>query len=132
MPKPDLKLLLERAKEAALGAYAPYSGYHVGAAIMTGEGEIFTGANIENASYSLTVCAERTALFTAINQGKRDFVGIGIYVDSEENFPPCGACRQVLAEFAPNLPIIYGNRLSSTETDLAKLLPGAFNLKKNR
>lgn len=130
LSKADLSNLLEHAKQAAQNAYAPYSGYRVGAALLCADGRIITGANVENASYSLTICAERAAIFTAINSGIRDFAGIAIYVDSDASFPPCGACRQVLAEFAPQIPIVYANHHEVVETDLAKLLPGAFNLKR--
>jgi cytidine deaminase len=85
---------------------------------------------VENASYSLTLCAERTAIFKAISDGKLDFSAIAVYVDSDEVFPPCGACRQVIYEFSPNIPVIYGNRKGYTKTTIQELLPGAFSLSK--
>jgi cytidine deaminase len=85
---------------------------------------------VENASYSLTLCAERTAIFKAISDGKREFTAIAVYVDSDEVFPPCGACRQVIYEFSPELPVIYGNRNSYVKTTIKELLPGAFTLSK--
>ncbi|MCB5224539.1 MAG: cytidine deaminase [Candidatus Cloacimonadaceae bacterium] len=124
----DFDYLLERAKTAAQQAYAPYSGYRVGAALLCDDGSIHTGCNVENASYSLTICAERNAVFNAINAGNRDFSAIAIYVDSDEIFPPCGACRQVLAEFNPRMQILYANRLGSVFSDLETLLPQAFLL----
>lgn len=124
----DLIALLEQAKTAALNAYAPYSGFRVGSAVLCADGSIFTGCNVENSSYSLTICAERSAVFSAVNAGQKSFLAIAVYVDSTRNFPPCGACRQVLSEFAPELRVIYGNRNEVVETTLAELLPGAFTL----
>ena len=121
------KLIIE-AKAVAQKAYAPYSEFRVGAAVMTASGEIFTGCNVENASYSLTLCAERTAIFKAVSEGHREFVAIGIYVDSDKIFPPCGACRQVLAEFNSQIDIAYANHTDVVYTSLDVLLPGAFKL----
>ncbi len=127
----DFDILLEQARAAADRAYAPYSGFRVGAALLCGDGSVVTGCNVENASYSLAICAERNAVFSAVNQGKNDFLAIAIYVDSDEIFPPCGACRQVLAEFNPRLQILYANRLGSILSDLETLLPQAFSLHDN-
>mgnify|MGYP000915378773 FL=1 len=124
----DFDLLLDQAKSASEKAYAPYSGYKVGAALLCSDGTVFTGCNVENASYSLTICAERNAVFQAVASGQRDFLALAIYVDGEVLFPPCGACRQVLAEFNPNLHILYANRLGSILSDLDTLLPQAFTL----
>ncbi|HNU98128.1 MAG TPA: cytidine deaminase [Candidatus Syntrophosphaera thermopropionivorans] len=124
----DFDLLLDQAKSASEKAYAPYSGYKVGAALLCSDGTVFTGCNVENASYSLTICAERNAVFQAVAAGQRDFLALAIYVDGEVLFPPCGACRQVLAEFNPNLHILYANRLGSILSDLDTLLPQAFTL----
>lgn len=120
--------LLETAKAAVSGSYAPYSGYRVGSALRCSDGSIYSGANVENASYSLTICAERSAIFCAVNDGHTDIEEIAIYVDSDKAFPPCGACRQVMAEFNPNLSVIYANRQEVVLTDLATLLPGQFSL----
>ncbi len=125
----DFDFLLEQARAAAERAYSPYSSFRVGAALLCQDGSVVTGCNVENASYSLSVCAERNALFSAVNQGKRDFLAIAIYVDDDEIFPPCGACRQVLAEFNPRLQILYANRLGSVLSDLETLLPQAFMLR---
>jgi cytidine deaminase len=122
--------LLDAAKAATEKAYAPYSGFRVGAALKCADGSIVSGCNVENASYSLTLCAERTAIFKAISDGKREFTAIAVYVDSDEVFPPCGACRQVIYEFSPELPVIYGNRNSYVKTTIKELLPGAFTLSK--
>ncbi|MBP7309885.1 MAG: cytidine deaminase [Candidatus Cloacimonetes bacterium] len=123
------KILLEKAKEAAARAYAPYSGYKVGAALRCTDGTIFTGCNVENASFSLTICAERTAVFKAISEGHRNYEAIAIYVDSETLFPPCGACRQVLHEFSPELRVIYASQDETYIKTIGELLPGAFVLR---
>jgi len=101
--------LIALAKKAKENAYAPYSGFRVGAALITKEGEIFSGCNVENVSFSLTNCAERTAVFSAVAAGYRDFVALAVTSDSEKFTFPCGACRQVLIEFNPDMKIIMGN-----------------------
>ncbi len=123
-----LRSLIEKAKDAAERAYSPYSGFKVGSAVLCSDGKVFCGCNIENASYSLTICAERTAIFKAVSEGYQDFEAIAIYVDSDVMFPPCGACRQVLSEFNPKIPVAYANHNSIEYTDLETLLPGAFKL----
>ncbi len=120
--------LIELAKAAAEKAYAPYSKFRVGAAVLTNSGKIYSGCNVENASFSLTICAERNAVFQAVAEGHKDIAAIVIYVDSELSFPPCGACRQVLAEFAHDMPVFIANRKETVETTLAALLPERFTL----
>ena len=127
MNKVEKDLLLQ-AHIASEKAYAPYSKYHVGAALLTTDGTVFTGCNIENASYSLTLCAERTAVCKAVSEGYTSFDVIAIYVDAPQLFPPCGACRQVLAEFNPTIKIIYANAKETVETSLDVLLPSHFIL----
>jgi len=127
--KVDFATLMEQAKAAADKAYAPYSGFRVGAALFCADGTVFAACNVENASYSLSSCAERNAIFQAVCAGHRDFTAIAIYVDSDKIFPPCGACRQVMAEFNPQIKIMYANRSQAITSDLAKLLPEAFTLK---
>lgn len=124
----ELNELLARARKAAETAYAPYSGYRVGSAVKCTDGTIYTGCNIENASYSLTLCAERVAIFKAVSDGKLDFKAIAIYVDSDKSFPPCGACRQVISEFAPSIPVVYANREETFESSMDRLLPLSFKL----
>ncbi|MCB5259836.1 MAG: cytidine deaminase [Candidatus Cloacimonetes bacterium] len=124
----ELSELLKLAQKAAEQAYVPYSGYKVGSAIKCTDGSIYTGCNIENASYSLTICAERTAIFKAVSEGHKEFTAIAIYVDSNKLFPPCGACRQVISEFAPSIPVVYANRNETVESTMKLLLPGAFRL----
>jgi len=120
---------LARAAVAALGnAYSPYSKICIGAALEAEDGRVFTGCNVENASYGLTICAERTALFAAVAGGARRFRTIVIATDREEAWMPCGACRQTLLEFAPKLRVLVQGRDGvRTETTLAHLLPEAFD-----
>lgn len=129
----DYKNLLEKAQEARARAYAPYSRFTVGAALLLSDGSIYTGCNIENASYSATVCAERTAVFAAIAEGRRDFVAIAISGEEEGVSGglclPCGVCRQVLSEFcAADFPIIVGSAEHYTVYTLGQLLPCGFQL----
>jgi len=124
--------LAAMARKAQKQAYAPYSGYKVGAALLTSEGHIFTGANIENASYGLTVCAERIAVFAAVHAGEREFRSIAITGSGEGYIYPCGACLQVLAEFSVNIKIISVNENDEIRKYyLGEMLPKAFSLNKN-
>ncbi len=119
--------LLSLARETMKMSYSPYSRFPVGAALLTGSGRIFLGCNIENASYGLTNCAERTAMFKAVSEGEREFVTVAIA--AREKAWPCGACRQVMSEFAPDLRILitWGNG-EIEESRLSVLLPGQFHL----
>jgi cytidine deaminase len=126
--------LVELAVDAMQGAYAPYSGYQVGAALLCADGTVYTGFNIENASYTPTVCAERTAFFKAITDGKRDFSAIAVCGGKdgviEGYFPPCGVCRQVMREFCKDDFLIHmagADGAIKTRT-LAQLLPESFSL----
>ena len=101
--------LVRRAVNAKTHAYAPYSRFRVGAALLTEDGEMFEGCNVENSSYSLTICAERNAVFQAVMSGKTLFRSIAIASDDHAFLPPCGACRQVLSEFSPSMEIILTN-----------------------
>ena len=114
------------AAEARVSAYAPYSKFQVGAALLTETGEVFTGCNVENASYGLTICAERTAVFKAVSEGVRHFSAIAISVPGGGS--PCGACRQVLNEFNPQLPVYLSDETGTimSTTTLEELLPNAF------
>lgn len=119
--------LLEAAFQALEHAHAPYSGYRVGAALLCADGTVFKGCNVENASYGLTNCAERTAVFSAVAAGRTGFSAIAIAASQDPAPFPCGACRQVLAEFCPPSLAVYiahGGRF--TETTLGELLPHAF------
>ena len=125
--------LIKAAIEARAASYCPYSGIAVGAALLTSSGKVYLGANIENASFSPTVCAERVAFFKAISEGERDFLAIAIVgarADAvpEGDFPPCGVCRQVMAEFCtPDFLIITGSEKKITESALGELLPFSFD-----
>ena len=124
----DAKELVRKAVEAKSKAYPKYSNFYVGAAILTENGGIFQGANIENSSYGLTICAERTAIFQAVIEGERNFQAIAIAGDTNEFLPPCGACRQVLAEFCDkDLDVILTNTKGEIKTlKLGELLPYSF------
>ena len=104
----DEAALVEAARSAQQRAYAPYSGFRVGAALLAGDGTVFTGANVENAAYGSTLCAERVAMPAAIVAGVRDFIALAVVGDGDGPCTPCGACRQVLFEFAPDLIVIAG------------------------
>lgn len=120
------KKIIEAALDARSRAYAKYSNFKVGAAVSTKEGKIYQGCNIENASYSLTLCAERTALFTAIAAGERDFTHL--VVATKHGVSPCGACRQVIWELCGDIPItIVNTEGQTTETRSSELLPAAFD-----
>jgi len=124
----DDMLLLQKALWAKSKAYAPYSNFRVGAALLTKNGKVFTGCNIENASYGATCCAERTAVFKAVSEGETEFEAIAVSGDSAGFTFPCGICRQVMAEFSPNLKIILGNRENNIKVFyLQDLLPHAFH-----
>lgn len=119
--------LVARAMQAREHAYVPYSGFAVGAALLTRSGEVFTGCNVENASYGLTVCAERVAIFNAVAGGHRDFAALAVVADTEGVCPPCGACRQVMAEFGDFRVIMANLRGDRRSTSVAELLPVAFH-----
>lgn len=122
--------LMEQARAARDRAYAPYSSFRVGAALRTAGGSIVTGCNVENASFGLTLCAERSAVVAAVGQGEREFTGLALATDGDTPVMPCGACLQVLAEFAEELPIsIVGRGETRLDTNLAALLPSAFGPK---
>ncbi len=128
------KELINLALEARKNSYSPYSGFRVGAALLADDGRVFCGTNVENASYSLTCCAERTALFSAVASGSKRFTAIAIVCgkdDTPSDFcPPCGACRQALSEFSPNgaLKIVLFNGNEEKEFPLSDLLPHSFSL----
>jgi cytidine deaminase len=122
----DLDALFEEARKAALSAYAPYSRFRVGAALLAEDGSLYTGCNVENRSYGLTICAERTALVSAVAKGRRSFTALAIAaLDSPVPVGPCGACRQVLSEFMkPDAPVCFGgNGPERVTTTIGALLP---------
>ena len=118
--------LIQAAHEVRQRAYAPYSGYRVGAALRTKGGKVFTGVNVENASYPLSICAERTAVFKAVSEGEMSFDTV--VVATENGGTPCGACRQVLSEFGLDIRVLIINQERDIvlETTVGELLPGAF------
>ena len=122
--------MLEAAHKAAENAYAPYSDFKVGAALLTSDGKIFTGCNIENSSYGATNCAERTAVFKAVSEGCRDFSAIAVVNNTKGGLTfPCGICRQVLAEFSPGIDIILEDEAGRPAFyKLTDLLPCSFTL----
>ncbi|RME04438.1 MAG: cytidine deaminase [Deltaproteobacteria bacterium] len=121
-------MLLRAAIEARTHAHAPFSHFRVGAALRTRAGRIFTGCNIENASFGLTICAERVALFKAISEGEGEFTHLAVVAESPSPCPPCGACRQIIWEFAPDVVILLGNLEGETiSTSPADLLPIPFD-----
>ncbi|EJQ93367.1 cytidine deaminase [Bacillus cereus ISP3191] len=124
----DKKKYIEEANKMLSKAYIPYSKFPVGAALVTKEGKIYTGCNIENASYGLCNCAERTAIFKAVSEGERDFSYLVITGETDGPISPCGACRQVIAEFCdPKMPVLLTNvKGDEKEVTVEKLLPGAF------
>ncbi|MCR4441377.1 MAG: cytidine deaminase [Peptococcaceae bacterium] len=123
----DYGKLVQAAQEARERAYAPYSGFKVGAALLGFDGRVFTGCNVENASYGLTLCAERSALARAVGEGVYSFQAIAVVTGLEEPAAPCGACRQALAEFSPEMTVVLANNKGTTKvTSLKELLPLAF------
>lgn len=119
------EMLLEKARDMMNYAYVPYSGYRVGAALLGSDGKVYTGCNVENAAYGNTLCAERTALCKAVSEGARQFTAIAIAAAGSAPYP-CGACRQSLYEFAPNLRVLVTWDGNVREAKLSDLLPEGF------
>lgn len=136
MPPTQLSLqeresLLAAARSALKRAHAPYSNFHVGAAVLTDQGEMFLGCNVENASYGLTNCAERSAIFTAVQgtkAGKLTIRAVAVVNGNDVPCSPCGACRQVIVEFGPNAIVIFQGQKGYTEMSIQDLLPESFRL----
>lgn len=123
----QLEELRQAARRAAAGSYAPYSRFPVGAAVLAEDGRTYGGANVENASLGLTCCAERVAIFTAVSAGNRRILALAVFTPTPEATPPCGACRQVLAEFGPRaLVVCQGEGEARLEGTLAELFPAPF------
>lgn len=120
------KELIKLAYEATKKSYAPYSNFKVGAALLTSDGTVFTGCNIECASFGGTNCAERTAVFKAVSEGYKEFTSIAVVSESEKFTYPCGICRQVLNEFAPDIDVIFDNNGEIEVINLKELLPYSF------
>lgn len=125
----DIAGLIKTAQQTSKNAYAPYSGLHVGAALLTSDDNVFPGCNIENASYGLTLCAERAAVANAVTAGHIRFKAIAVISDGEGYCRPCGVCRQVLREFGEDILVIMAAKDGSYEArSIAELLPDSFNL----
>jgi cytidine deaminase len=124
----DSESLIEAAKRARAQSVAPFSNFQVGAAVKTAAGKVYTGCNIESASYGLTVCAERVAIWKALSEGERQFTELAVVADTETLTPPCGTCRQIIWEFARGVTIVFANlNGESEEFQIADLLPRAFD-----
>ena len=123
----NIKELIEKSFEAQNRSYAPYSNFHVGASLLGKSGKLYLGANIENASYGATICAERVAMCKAISEGEKDFVAICITCSNKTEAFPCGICRQFMREFSPNMSIIIATSLDSYNVyTLEEMLPHSF------
>jgi len=121
-------MLISAAKQARENAHAPYSNFRVGAALRAVSGRIFGGCNVENATYGLTICAERVAIFKAISEGERGFDAISVVTDTDALTPPCGACRQLIWEFCGDVPVILANLKGKTEVmHMRELFPKPFD-----
>ncbi len=128
--KLDREALILAALAARGNAYAPYSNFAVGAAVLTASGQVFCGVNVENATFGLTICAERTAMACAVTAGHRDIVAIAVVTPTAGPASPCGMCRQMMVEFNPEMTVLLANLQGDTvETTAAALLPGAFTRK---
>ena len=131
----DSQPLIDAAMQARLQSVAPFSNFLVGAALRTTSGKVYTGCNVESASYGLTVCAERVAIWKALSEGERQFTELAVVADTDTLTPPCGTCRQIIWEFARGAKIVFANLNGQSETfDIRELLPHAFDarfLKKN-
>jgi cytidine deaminase len=124
----EYEILISAAKQARENAHAPFSNFRVGAALRATSGRIFGGCNVENATYGLTVCAERIAIFKAISEGERGFDAISVVTDTDTLTPPCGACRQLIWEFCGDVPVILANLKGKTEViQMRALFPKPFD-----
>lgn len=122
-----LAVLRDAAQAVSRNAYAPYSNFPVGAAVLAANGKVYTGCNVENASYGLTMCAERSAIFQMVADGQRELVALAIYTPTDTPTAPCGACRQVINEFAPTARVLsYCDGAAVLDFELSALLPAAF------
>ena len=128
MSEQGFEPLIEAALEARLNSVAPFSGFYVGAAVKTDTGKVYTGCNVESASYGLTVCAERVAIWKALSEGEKHFTELAVVADTETLTPPCGTCRQIIWEFAREATIVFANLKGQSEVfHVADLLPRAFD-----
>lgn len=126
MEQEVLDRLLDAAEEAATHSYSPYSGFPVGAAVLTAGGNIYSGTNVENASYGATMCAERVAVFKAVSEGEDKILALAVYTSAANYAFPCGMCLQVLSEFAEDIPVIIAGDAGMKRFTLSELLPHRF------
>jgi len=126
----DYNLLMDKAKEASKNSYSKYSKFAVGACVLTGSGKMYSGCNVENSSYGLTICAERCAIFKAISEGEKEIKAVAIYSPNQDNCSPCGACRQVIYEFTPKegAVVITEKNNELVINSITDLLPEGFLL----
>lgn len=127
MEQKTLDTLVVAAREASAHSYSPYSGFPVGAAVLAESGKVYAGANVENASYGATVCAERVAILKAVSEGERKILAIAVYAGGAEFAVPCGMCLQVLSEFAEDIPVMLAGKGGSKRCSLSELLPHRFD-----
>ncbi|MDP9147065.1 MAG: cytidine deaminase [Acidobacteriota bacterium] len=122
------EVLIAAAKQARENAHAPFSNFRVGAAVLASSGRVFSGCNVENATYGLTMCAERVAIFKAISEGERGFTAIAVVTDTDALTPPCGACRQLIWEFCGDVPVTMANLEGKTDVvQMRELFPKPFD-----
>jgi len=127
-PHSTIERLIKAAQDVRENAFAPYSNFRVGAALETIEGEIYTGCNIENATFGLTLCAERLAIFKAMSEGQREFRQLAVIADTKDLTPPCGACRQIIWEFCGDITLTLANLRGQTrQFSMSTLFPHAFD-----
>ena len=126
MEEEVLDRLIDAAEEAASHSYSPYSGFPVGAAVLTAGGNIYAGTNVENASYGATMCAERVAIFKAVSEGEDKLLALAVYTSAAAYAYPCGMCLQVLSEFAEDIPVIVAGDAGMKRFKLSELLPHRF------
>jgi len=125
----DFEGLLSAARDVRRHAFAPYSSFKVGAAVMGASGRIYVGCNVENATYGATICAEREAICSMVASGESRLLAVAVYTEAEPAATPCGICRQVIAEFAEDAPVVVANASGQTVYSIARLLPERFALK---
>jgi cytidine deaminase len=128
----QIEALIESARAVRVRAYAPYSGFMVGAAVLSESGKIYVGCNVENASYGATLCAERSAVVQMIAAGDRQVLKVAVFVEDDEPAMPCGLCRQVIAELGPCAEIVTATPKATKRTTIAQLLPDPFVLRRER
>jgi cytidine deaminase len=123
---PDLDALISAAEKVSTAAYAPYSKFRVGAALLSSQGNLYTGCNVESASYGATICAERSAIVQMVAAGEREILAVAVFVDAPEPAMPCGICRQLIVEFSGDAIVVSATPSARIDTNIAELLPRPF------